>query len=126
MGRPTSAFAIAASAARTADFTSAEFSNASGRALIFVSVTAISATPSVVPKLQVYNVVTDTWETVGTFAALTAVVERIYHVGNVSAGTATDNIDEFLPVALPDVWRMFMDHADADSITYDLQGLYTG
>ena len=113
---------ILAAAARTATPTIADEHdpNAEGVHVVIV-VSALTSTPSVVPKIQgkdpygnyydvlVGSAITDV--TVGTPPA-TVVLKVGPGISPVANGAAADY--------LPDTWRVVMTHADTDSITYSV------
>jgi len=107
---------IFASAARTADVTSDEFKNHYHRGiLILVEVTGLALTPSVVPTIQTR--IGSTWVTIAVGTAITATGEfSIVMYPGAVGGSFTDVIGS----PLPSDWRLFMNHADTDSITYSV------
>ena len=115
---------LIATAAHTADQTSADQKNHGWRGVqIFVDVTALSATPSVVPTLQIKDPSSGVYFDIAAFTPITDVTGTGHYVytilpGAVETIAATDHEIQALP--LPSVWRLFMDHADADSITYSV------
>lgn len=115
---------LLASAARTADaFSDAQMNDAGYKGiLILFDVTAETGTAVVTPKLQYYNAAPATaeWEVWKTGTALSATGETqwiIYPVYDL--GTALGlTLETAAP--LPINWRLFMDVADADSLTYSV------
>ena len=108
---------LLASAARTATVNSANITNYNHRGVhIIINVTAITATPSVVPTIQGYDPLSTTYYTLLTGVAITATgytILKIYPgIGAVANAAAND--------ILPNTWRISMAHADADSITYSV------
>jgi hypothetical protein len=108
---------LLASAARTATVASADQTNWNGKgAHVIINVTAIAATPSVVPTIQGKDPVSGSYYDILVGNAITATgmtVLKVYPgIGVVVAGAASD--------ILPRVWRVNMTHADADSITYSV------
>jgi hypothetical protein len=109
------------SAARTADTASTDQSDINAEGVhVIIRVTALSATPQVTPRIQgkdpasgayydvlVGSVITDV--TVGTPPALVVLKLAPGITAQPNAAAA-----DFLP----DTWRVFMGHGDADSITY--------
>ena len=112
---------LLASAARTATVSSAkQITPNIKRALIFIDVTAVSATPSVTPSITVNKpdpaATADDTAAVLTGAAITATGNTIlqvgpglYNVANLVAGAC-----------ITDEWGVTMTHGDADSITYSV------
>lgn len=111
---------LLASAARTATPTIADQRDPNAEGVhIIINVTALTATPQVVPKIQgkgplgtyydilVGSTITDV--TVGTPPA-TVVLKVGPGITPVPNGAAADY--------LPDTWRVVMTHGDTDSITY--------
>lgn len=105
-----------ASEARIADVTSDEFNNHYHKGIILlIDVTDSSLTPSVVPTIQTR--IGETWVDVALGTAFTAAGQfsLLLYPGAVG-GEFTDVIGAFLPP----VWHLFMNHSDADSITYSV------
>lgn len=106
-----------ASAARTASTQSADIVNYNGRGvLVFVDVTAVTATPSITVAIEGKDPVSGKYFTLLTGAALTAVSTQLLVV--YPGVTETANADVATP--LPRTWRVNVTHADADSITYSI------
>jgi hypothetical protein len=107
---------ILASAARTATATGADQAdpNAEGLHLI-INVTAVTATPSVVPTIQGKSPV-GTYYDVLVGAAITATGTTVLKIGPGIAAVANAAAADILP----DTWRVVLTHADADSITYSV------
>jgi len=109
---------VYASAARTATPATAQFS-ARGAAGLFIviDVTAIAATPSVVPTIDGYDPLSGKWFNLLTGAALTAVTAaRVLRVGRGLVAAANLTAVDYVP----DTVRVIMTHGDADSITYSV------
>lgn len=112
------------SAARTADAYSDDQVNDAGYKgiLIYFNVTVDPASASVTPKLQFLNPATKTWELYPSIAATAKadvaetswIVYPLYDLA--TAMTCTD--EDAAP--LPYQWRLFMDAADTDSLTYSV------
>lgn len=105
-----------ASAARTATPTAVTQTNyrAERGGHIVIKVTAVSATPSVVPTIEGYDATSDSWYTVLAGSAITATgttVLKVYPGIAVQANACASDI-------LPQIWRLSMTHGDSDSITY--------
>jgi len=116
---------ILASAARTATTNSPIQTNYNHKGvLVTIDVTAIVDTPSVVPKIQFIDSVIDSAEwTIITGAAIEATGKRGYIIypGLSGAPASMDGYDD-IPMARS--WRISMEHADADSITYQVAAYY--
>lgn len=79
-----------------------------------IVVSAITATPSIVPTIEAYNDITDTWYVLLTGAAITATgttILKVYPGITAVANASSSDI-------LPQTWRVLMTHGDADSATY--------
>jgi len=108
---------IYASTARTATPTSVSIDDRRVKGIhVVISATAASATPSVVPTIDGWDPLSETWYNILTGAAITgvsAVILRVHPdllaVTNLAAG-------DFLPAR----YRVVMTHGDADSITYSV------
>lgn len=112
---------LLASAARTATVSSAkQLTPNIKRALIFIDVTSITATPSVTPSINTYTpdpaATADDKAALLTGAAITATGNTIlqigpglYNVANLVAGAC-----------IPTEWGVTMTHGDTDSITYSV------
>lgn len=116
-----SSFTMLASAARTAD-TSYEFRNHTARGLMFVvDCTVDPSTAAITPRLQVKDesgTYTSFWSAAATVAAV-GVTTYLLYPGAIAAdfdGT------EAVSIAIPQECRLFMDAADAESITYSVRG----
>lgn len=116
MGRRGS-FVVYPSAARTATPTAVlqNSRNAPGIHVI-IDVTAITATPSVVPTIRGYDATSGQYYTILTGTAIVATGTTVLKVHpSITAlanGSARDGI--------PDEWDILMTHADTDSITYSV------
>lgn len=109
---------VYASAARTATPTPTTFTStrAEKGGHFVIVVTAVTATPSVVPAIEAYDPTSNTWYAVLTGAAITATgttVLKIYPGIAVQANATAADI-------LPQTWRVTMTHGDSDSITYSV------
>lgn len=108
---------LLASAARTATVDSADQDNPEARGLhVIIDVTAISATPSIVAKIQGKDPASGKYHDILVGTAITATgttVLKIYPGLPVVAGGVASDV-------LPKTWRLRMEHADADSITYSV------
>jgi hypothetical protein len=104
-----------ASAARTATPTAAEFSADGYHGLhLVIDVTAVTATPSVVPTVDFYDDLSGKWCNLLSGTALTATgttVLKIYPgLAPVAAGAASDCVHGRM--------RLVCTHGDSDSVTY--------
>jgi len=115
--RPNVATSYLASAARTATPTSADITTYNARGIrVSIDVTAIAASPSVVPTIEVKDAVAGTYTAILTGAAIVGtghtelvVMPGITPAANVAAA-----------MALARTMRVSMTHGDADSITYSV------
>ncbi len=120
-----SAKELLASLARTADVTTDPQDNTGHQGvLIVVDVTAIAATPSVVPTIRFRDPITSKQVTLLAGAALTAVGVTAYLIA--PDAVAGGGITAAVAMLLPKDWDLFMNHADADSITYQVSRTYMG
>ena len=104
-----------ASAARTATPTAAEF-DADGRhgLHLVIDVTAVTATPSVVPPVDFHDALSGKWVNLLTGAAITATgTTRLTIHPGVTAAANVSAAD-----AIHGRMRLVMTHADTDSATY--------
>lgn len=106
-----------ASDARTATVDGASQDNPECRGGHFtIDVTGTNATPSVVAKIQGWDPAASDWYDILVATPITAegkTVLKIYPgIPVVSGGVVSD--------ILPKTWRLRMEHADADSITYSV------
>ena len=105
------------SAARTATIDGASQDNPECRGGHFtVDVTALSATPSIVAKIQGWDPAASDWYDILSATPITAVgktVLKVYPGIPVVAGAVASDI-------LPKTWRVRMEHDEADSITYSV------
>ena len=105
------------SAARTATVDGAEQTSTHGRGLhVIINVTAITATPSVVPKVQGLDPASGVWYDLLVGVAITATgmtVLKVYPGITALANVAASDL-------LPAHWRVRLEHANTDSITYSV------
>lgn len=117
---------LAASAARTTTLTGdTQYNHEAKGLLLTVAISAVTATPSLTPKIQYspdggttwvdYCVVTTPLATAATSSYL------IYPVIDASADGA---MTESFSLPLPRVWRVVVTAGDADSATYAVFGQY--
>lgn len=81
---------------------------------VIINVTAIAATPSVVPTIEGYEEQAGVYYTLLTGAAITGTGLTVLTVYPGIAAVANLAVSNFLPP----VWKLKMTHGDADSITY--------
>jgi hypothetical protein len=111
----TSVLTLYSSAARTATPTAVEFPMDGRRGLrVVIDVTAIAATPSVVPTIDVYDPVSGKWSTRLTGAAITGTGTTVLTVYPGITATANVSAADVLHGRV----RLVLTHADTDSITY--------
>ncbi len=83
---------------------------------VIIDVTAVTATPSVVPTIDALDPISGKWYTLLTGAAITATgttVLKIYPGIAAQANAAASDV-------VPGTFRVVMTHGDADSITYSV------
>tara|TARA_R110002126_G_scaffold522_1_gene3337 strand:- start:253 stop:618 length:366 start_codon:yes stop_codon:yes gene_type:complete len=81
---------------------------------VSIVVSAAAATPSVVPTIDGYDPLSDTWYNLLTGAALTGTGTTILRVHPDLTAVTNLTSQDFLPKK----YRLVMTHADTDSITY--------
>lgn len=103
------------SAARTATPTEAAFGAGGAHGLhLVIDVSAVAATPSVVPTIDGYDTLSDSWYNLLTGVAITATGTTVLKIYPGIAAVANASASDVIPNKL----RLVMTHADADSITY--------
>lgn len=108
---------ILGSAARTTETTSDEQTNLNHRAAHFiVDVTAIVATPSITVNIEAQDTASSVWYPILISAAITATGTTVLKVGPGYTPVANLTANDSLPYR----WRVRVEHADADSITYSV------
>ncbi len=115
--------ALATSAARTTttsfEVPSALIGVAPDVLEICIVATALAATPSVVPSIEVYNSSSDSWVAILTGSAITTAAPTTVTL------RVGPNVVAAANLAAPGIvgprWRVTMTHGDADSITYSVQ-----
>ncbi len=114
---------LLASVARTADVTTvAQRNEFYSGILVVVDVTAVAATPSVVPTFRYRDSVVAKQITLLAATALTGTGTAIYLIAPNAA--ADGGITAAVAMTMPRDWDLFMNHADADSITYQVSLTY--
>lgn len=105
------------SAARTTDQTSASlYSRGATGLTATLVVTAIVTSPSITFAIQAYDAASATWVTLLTSAAITGASTNTIVVSPQVATAANVSLNR----VIPDTVRIFVDHSDADSITYSV------
>jgi hypothetical protein len=108
---------LLASAARTATVDSDDQSDPNAEAVhVAINVTSVTATPSVLPRIQGKDPESGVYYDVLVGLAITATGMTVLKVGPGLAPVANGAAADYLP----DTWRVRMEHADADSITYSV------
>lgn len=107
---------VYSSAARTATPTAVNLNTRHAKALVLViDVTAIAATPSVVPTIDGFDSLSNQYFNLLTGAAITGTLTaRALRIGPGLTAAANLTVADYLP----DTVRVTMTHGDADSITY--------
>lgn len=83
---------------------------------IVIDVTAVAATPSVVPTVEGYDSVSGKWYDILVGVAITATGTTVLKVGPGIGAVANGAANDFLPAQ----WRVAFVAADADSMTYSV------
>lgn len=110
------------SVARVATPTAVEFNTKRDTGIIVViNVTAVSATPSVVPTIDGIDSVSGAAYNLLTGAAITGTGITFLRIHPAIEGAANIKASEMLP----ELTRITMTHADADSITYSVSIMRT-
>ena len=126
-----SAFPMLASGARTATTTSGSSATFPGKPsntkvfLLLVSVSAVTATPAVTPKLRARDVSGNGFVLWDATTPLSAVGVYAYYFRcstDVPSPAVDGNVIEVVDRVIPDDWDLEMVHGDADSITYEVSG----
>lgn len=114
--------AILDSAIRTADTNSSLFTLGNSRWYLILDVTVITSTPSVTPKLELYDPTSGKYIAVWTAsAAVTSVSTNCYFFDSSNDPVASiDNVLEITELAVGGQARIMMGHADLDEITYSV------
>ena len=108
---------VYASAARTATPTAVVINTRRASGLyIVIDATAITASPSVVPTIDLVDSVSGKFVNLVTAAAVATVSTVMLRIGRGLTAAANATVLEFLP----DQVRVTMTHGDADSITYSV------
>lgn len=121
-------FEALASAARTANTTSSDFTNPGAKGIaICLNVTSITATPSITLTVQWKCPSSSVYEDLATATAAvsaTGIHTYMLYPGNLAIPGGGSDIVELFEVGLPTTWRLSIAHADADSITYQIGASY--
>ena len=119
MPPPNRNIEVLPSAARTATLNSDDL-DCQGRGVhVIIDVTVDPALASVVPKIQGYDPTSGKYYDLLVGVAITAVgttVLKVYPGIAAAANVAASDV-------VPPVWRVRMEHADADSITYSVSAM---
>lgn len=108
---------VYASAARTATPTAVVVNTRRAKALYLVfDVTAVTATPSIVTTVDMYDSLSNSYTTLFTSAAVATVSRAVYKIGPGITAAANLAVLEYLP----DQVRITCTHGDADSATYSV------
>lgn len=83
---------------------------------VVIDVTAVAATPSVVPTIDGFDPLSETWYNLLTGAAITATGTTVLRIHPELTAAANLTAQDFLP----ERYRIVMTHGDADSITYSV------
>lgn len=81
---------------------------------VIIDVSAVVATPSVVPTIDGYDPASDSWYNLLTGAAITTTGTTVLRIHPDIPAVANLTAQDFLP----ERYRIVMTHGDADSITY--------
>lgn len=105
------------SSARTATTNSNDINNRTSCGVhVIIDVTAASATPSVVFKIQGKDPLSGKYYDLLTSAAITGTGTTVLKVFPSATAATNLAVNDFLPK----VWRVLATHADTDSITYSV------
>ena len=83
---------------------------------VIIDVTAVTATPSVVPTIEGYDPISGKYYTLLTGVAITATGTTVLKVFPNATAVANVSVNDFVPLN----FRVTMTHGDADSITYSV------
>lgn len=117
-----SAGTLLVSAARTVDTYSPEMHNNARYKgiIIFFDVTVDGAAASVTPKIEMLNPATHEWEAYLSGTAKADVADTQWVIYPLDAIATPLGLTDESPTPLPLLWRLFMDAADADALTYSV------
>lgn len=106
---------VYASAARTATPTAVTMSSKGrSRLHLVIVVSSVTSTPSVVPTIDAYDTVSNSYYNLLTGVAITATGTTVLKIGPGLGAAANTSAADFLP----NLWRVTMTHGNANSITY--------
>jgi hypothetical protein len=115
--RSNSAIIVLASAARTADTNSSDFSNFGASGIhVIIDVTVDPASASVTFTLQGKDEASGNYYTILTSSAIVGTGTTVLRVLPSVAASANVSVSDGLPA----VWRINANHVDTDSITYSV------
>lgn len=118
-------FEVLASAARTADTLSNPFTNNYYKGLLLVVDATIEvATAVVTPEIRVKDANGDYNAVFWTAAAAISAIGEYSYLFYPGLLAADYGGTEALSLPAPMEWKLFMGHADADALTYSVQGTY--
>lgn len=117
-----SAGTLLALEARTVDTYSPAMHNNKGYrgVVLFFEVTVDDAGASVVPYIQMYNPTARAWEAYLTGTAKDAVASTQWMIYPLDNLLAVIVLADESAAPLPTLWRLFMDVADANALTYSV------
>ena len=111
------------SAARTATVNSAEFSWDRAKAYMVLDVTAVTSTPGLTPKIQVYDSTSGQWITIASYTQVNPTGATTYTFCASDQSFAPSTVTETEQCYLTARMRVRIEHADADSATYTVSFL---
>jgi len=110
---------ILPSAARTATVNSADFVNRNAKGIkVVVDISAVTATPSIIVKIQGKDPVSGNYYDILISASYTTVATNVLTI----FPSIPDVADLKASDILPRTYRVRVEHADTDSITYSVSG----
>lgn len=113
-----------ASAARTATLNGSDLTNYNAKGVIVtLDVTATADTPSITLRIQHRDQEANVYENLLIGAAVTTTGTHTYIVYP-GVGAAAEDVVETIGYPLGRLWRVRVEHADADSITYSVGASY--
>ena len=105
------------SAARTATPTAVAIDDRNVAGIqVIINVTASAATPSVVPTIDGFDPLSETWYNLLTASAITGASQVVLRIHPELLAAANLTAQDFIPRR----YRVVMTHADTDSITYSV------
>jgi hypothetical protein len=111
-------FQVLPSAARTATVNDVDRHNKDGHKgiVVVIDVTAITATPSLTLRVQMKDPIGNKYVNIASTAAIVAIstTRLLVYPGTTPAANAV------ISEPLPDLYRIIVEHSDADSATYSV------